>query len=253
MINFRDMGGIKTTDGRQIKKGMLFRTAIIKPKTRKDLRYLLSLKLNYIIDLRNPYEVEKHPDYIPEGCEHINAPVLISKADTGVVPRDIKQYVANAIQEDIILATKEFEETYNFMPYSIEAYSKLFKVLNEGKRIAFHCTAGKDRTGIAAMMIQLALGCSKESVVEEYLKTDIYRKRFNRIRHTLIKLFVRKKYLIDYFVMCAYAHESYIQLGLKAIFDKYSTIEEFLFNEYGVTKENIAKWQEIYLEKDTNN
>jgi protein-tyrosine phosphatase len=200
--------------------------------------------------LRNPYEVEKHPDYIPEGCQYISAPVLISKADSGVVPRDIKQYVTNAIKEEIEVAIKEFADTYNFMPYSIEAYSKLFNVLNEGKKIAFHCTAGKDRTGIAAMMIQLALGCSQESVVEEYLKTDKYRRRFNRTRHTLIKLFVRKKFLMDYFVMCAYAHESYIQLGLKAVFDKYPTIEEFLIKEYGVSNENIEKWKEFYLEED---
>lgn len=244
------MGGIKTAEGKRIKNGMLFRTAIIKPRNKKELRYLNSLKLDYIVDLRNPYEIDKHPDYIPAGCEYINAPVLISKADTGVVPRDIKEYVKNAIQEDIELATKEFADTYNFMPYSVEAYSKLFKVLNEGKKIAFHCTAGKDRTGIAAMMIQLALGCTMESVVEEYLKTDRYRRRFNATRHALIKIFVRKKYLVEYFVMCAYAHESYIRLGLKAIYDKYPTIGDFLLNEYGVTKENIEKWKEIYLEKD---
>lgn len=250
MINFRDMGGIKTENGKRIKNGMLFRTAIIKPRGKKQLKYLLSLNLDYIVDLRNPYEVEKNPDYIPKGCEYISAPVLLSRPDTGVVPKDYKKYIANAIQEDIDKAAIEFDATYNFMPYSIEAYSKLFNVLNQGKKIAFHCTAGKDRTGIAAMMIQLALGCSVESVVEEYLKTDKYRKRYNKSRHTLIKIFVRRKYLVDYFVMCAYAHESYIRLGLKAIFDKYPTIEEFLLQEYGVTKENIESWKEFYLEED---
>jgi protein-tyrosine phosphatase len=211
---------------------------------------LLSLNLDYIVDLRNPYEVEKNPDYIPKGCEYISAPVLLSRPDTGVVPKDYKKFIKNAIQEDIDKAAIEFHETYNFMPYSIDAYSEIFKVLNQGKKIAFHCTAGKDRTGIAAMMIQFALGCSKESVVEEYLKTDHYRRRYNRIRLTLLKLFVRRKYLIDYFVMCAYAHENYIQLGLKAIFDKYPTVEEFLLKEYGVTKEDIDKWKEFYLEED---
>lgn len=250
MINFRDMGGIRTTDGKRIKKGMLFRSAVINPRNKKEMKYLLSLNLDYILDLRNPYEVEKKPDFIPEGCQYINAPVLLNKADSGVVPRDIKEYVTNAIQEEIEEATREFAETYSYMPYSVEAYTKLFKIMNEGKRIAFHCTAGKDRTGVAAMMVQLALGCSRESVIEEYIKTDIYRKRFNATVHFIIKLFVRKKYLVDYFVTCAYAHESFIHLALNAIFDKYKTIEEFLNAEYGVTAEDIAGWKEVYLEED---
>lgn len=248
MINFRDMGGIETIDGRHIKSGMLFRTAIINPKNKKELKYLLSLKLDYIIDLRNPYEAVKHPDYIPMNCQYISAPVLITYENSGVVPKSIKKYVTTATKQEILSATQEFADTYDFMPYSVEAYSKLFEKLREGKRIAFHCTAGKDRTGIAAMIIQLALGCSQKSAIDEFLKTDVFRKKYNDKYNFIIKLLTRKQYLRDYFVMCAYAHESFIVHALKAIFDKYATIEDFLATEYSIPFEDVEKWKELYLE-----
>ncbi|NLL56785.1 MAG: tyrosine-protein phosphatase [Clostridiales bacterium] len=250
MINFRDMGGIVTADGRKIKTGLLFRADTIRPRNKKQLQYLLSLNLDYIIDLRNPYEIEKHPNFIPEGAKYINAPVLIDKVDSNVVPKSIRLYFKTAVKEEVEKDIIEFAETYKDMPYATKAYTHLFQAMNEHKKIAFHCAAGKDRTGIAAMIVQLALGCTKESVIEEYLKSNYYRRRFNRIRYFLLSLLIKKRFLRDYFVACAYAHKSYIESALKAISDKYAAIEEFLLNEYGITNKDIDSWKEFYLEKD---
>src|SRR5699024_12834665 len=58
------------------------------------------------------------------------------------------------------------------------AYRKMFNVLlendKEGESVVFHCTAGKDRTGVAAFLILSALGVSEKQIVEDYLYTNLF-------------------------------------------------------------------------------
>ena len=45
--------------------------------------------------------------------------------------------------------------------------------------VYFHCTAGKDRTGVAGFLIMIALGMSEEDAIQEYLLSNIYLKESN--------------------------------------------------------------------------
>lgn len=65
------------------------------------------------------------------------------------------------------------------MPFNNKAFDKLFKLLlkNDGS-VYYHCSAGKDRTGIATFLIMMALDMNEEDAINEYLLSNKYLKNF---------------------------------------------------------------------------
>lgn len=247
--NFRDMGGLELPSGGVIKAGKLYRTCKLRPKNGDDKRFLASLGLDCVIDFRTPEEVKEKPDKLPKGVEYVNASVFGDTKFRILAPTRKSCFAmlscTDAQFDEIMDGVRD---AYEYMPYAKHAYSELFSRMNEGKTIAFHCTAGKDRTGVAAMIIELALGRTRRQALEEYMRSN-NRKTGKTAR--LMKL-VKPLRLSDKFYECvrynSRVHEELFDRAWNAIFDKYATIEDFLLAEYGVTAENIADWKRYYTE-----
>ena len=140
-------------------------------------------------------------------------------------------------------------DSYAYMPYARHAYKELFARLNAGRKLAFHCTAGKDRTGVAALIIELALGRTREQAHEQYMLSNQKRAGKNGKLMKMLKLLP----LSDKFYECVNystrTHDELFDIAYDAIFSKYPTIDEFLLKEYGVTAENIKAWRDTYTEE----
>ena len=132
------------------------------------------------------------------------------------------------------------------MPFS-PAYNRIFEAMDEGKRFDFHCTEGKDRTGIAAFLIELALGRDETEIRKEYLLSNEYRP--NKDRSWLKYIGVPKSLIAD-IAFCESTHDELLDLSEKMILEKYNGFDEYLEKEFGVTEERRNKWREIYLEKE---
>ena len=249
LLNFRDLGGLETQDGKKIKSGRIYRTAIFEPRTQADRDLISSMNIDTIIDLRSIYEVEEVKDVVPNNVEYILAPPFSDGEFGDLVPTKKRQ---NAL---FFMSTKEVEgliplmhRMYAFLPYATDAYSNIFECMNENKNFAFHCTAGKDRTGVGAMLVELALGRDHDQIVEQYLLSNETRKdwiKFTRFKVSLLPVSKGKKEFA-YFAMGV--AQSLIDSAYNAIFDKYQTIEDFLLDVYGITKEQIDLWKTNYLE-----
>ena len=249
LLNFRDLGGLETQDGKKIKSGRIYRTAIFEPRTQADRDLIFSMNIDTIIDLRSIYEVEEVKDVVPANVEYILAPPFSDGEFGDLVPTKKRQ---NAL---FFMSTKEVEgliplmhRMYAFLPYATDAYSNIFKCMNENKNFAFHCTAGKDRTGVGAMLVELALGRDHDQIVEQYLLSNETRKdwiKFTRFKVSLLPVSKGKKEFA-YFAMGV--AQSLIDSAYNAIFDKYQTIEDSLLDVYGITKEQIDLWKTNYLE-----
>ena len=62
---------------------------------------------------------------------------------------------------------------YRQMLFGNKAYKELFRALEVGETpVLFHCSGGKDRTGVAAMIILLALGASDETIRQDFVRTN---------------------------------------------------------------------------------
>lgn len=168
--NFRELGGYKTSDGREVKWGMLYRSGAMNQLTEADFRYLASLGLKTVVDFRDNREREKEPVKWPAG----SAPQVFAK-DYSMDHTGLGKLLS---QPDLTgeQARAAMETLYRDIPLSFaDQYRVLFsQLLGDDGAVAFNCTAGKDRTGVAAAILLTALGIPREAVIEDYLLSNQY-------------------------------------------------------------------------------
>lgn len=240
------MGGLETPYGK-IKEGKLYRTSTLVAKTEADKHFIEGLDLDCILDYRITEEAKENPDYVPEGVEYLHVPILREDGALVGLTDKAKLKFLRATPEMSKALIEGISGTYKEMPFSL-GYKELFKRMDEGKTIAFHCTAGKDRTGISAMLIELAFDRNLEDIKHEYMLSNDMRLATNLRIKRIMKLALAPKHAID---ACWYAltnHVENLETSLALILEKYGTFKNYLKEHYGVTEERIAKWKEYYIE-----
>lgn len=248
--NFRDLGGLELPDGGIIRHGKLYRTSRLYPKNAADRSLLKRMNLDCVVDLRTPQEVKEKPDKLPKEVEYVNASVFGNTEFEVLAPTRSSQMTmlrcTNGQYDEIMNGIRK---SYEYMPYAVDAYGQLFRRLNEGKTVAFHCTAGKDRTGVAAMIIELALGRTEAQAREQYMLSNVTRAE----RTEKLMKFLRMLPLKEKFYECALyssrVHDELFDAAYGAIFSKYATIGDFLADVYGITERNLADWKRFYTDK----
>ena len=175
--NFRDFGGYPTENGGRIKRGLLYRSGHLHRATDEDLARFSRLGIKTICDLRSIGERQHEPDRVPdvEAVTFFNIPM-----------RPIVEYHARSLRRLFSLMFGE-ERKRDYIAESYVAYrayavdylpemKALLKYLADPEHlpVLIHCSAGKDRTGVLAGLIQQVLGVSLERVMEDYLKTEKY-------------------------------------------------------------------------------
>jgi len=115
-----------------------------------------------------------------------------------------------------------------------------------GKSLLFHCTAGKDRTGIGAALVLAALGVPKNEILNDYIATDYYRRDENKRVAGMMaeRMHVSKKVSND---MLA-ARASYLNAFFAAINHDFGSIDHFLQGPLGLDKVKLAKLRSMYLQ-----
>jgi protein-tyrosine phosphatase len=172
-INFRDLGGYETADGRRVKWNRLFRCGHMALLTDADLARLHAMDISVICDFRAAEENEKNPSRLsPELAALRHNLQIVPKAampfadyvksfGTGELDADSFRAVQHAIYREYVT---------DFAGH----YATMFRLImaGEGRAALIHCTAGKDRTGIGAALILFALGVPEETIHEDYLLSN---------------------------------------------------------------------------------
>lgn len=167
--NFRDLGGYPTEDGSQIRWRTVFRCAHFANVDAVGWNQLSELDIRWLIDLREQAEC----DAAPTNWRAASTPELIS------VPRsagayDNRQMLAFEPGMDLLRARALRVKAYCDKVLGFKhAIAAMFQTLasDQPGSLAFHCMAGKDRTGYLAAVLLTWLGVSREHVVEDYLLT----------------------------------------------------------------------------------
>lgn len=167
--NVRDLGGIARADGRRIREGLLLRTGRLENATDGDIRRLRDMGLWAVIDFRDEGELLQAPDREVPGASYYHLRALPDLSEN-FKPIDDEGYTAQGLHDD-------FHRIYNYLalsPEAQEAYTEFFRILlaSEGRPVLWHCTQGKDRTGVAALLLLTALGMDGDTVEEEYMLTN---------------------------------------------------------------------------------
>ena len=161
--NLRDLGGYKTQNGKHVKKGYFFRSSRLMDFDQAELEILNSLHIKKIYDLRSKEEVKDAPDPELQGAEYIHSSAAVRADGTEVNFSPAALIAENVYSKE---SNDEFtHKVYGNLPFCY-AYKKIFEDIIAGNvPILFHCSAGKDRTGIAAILILLALGVDEETAM----------------------------------------------------------------------------------------
>ena len=172
-LNFRDIGGYATADGRRLQTGLVYRSDHLNGVTADGLASLRALGLRTVVDLRRDDERQRQPSRLPDAVEVVWAHAdAADRAAPGDFIAQVKAGEVVTVSEDEVVALYEemLEGAGGMFRAVIEAAARA----DEGA-VLFHCTAGKDRTGLSAMLLQRMCGVSEADVVSDFLLTDGYR------------------------------------------------------------------------------
>ncbi len=165
-FNVRDLGGLPTTEGRLVRTGRVFRADSPAGLTEADKSVVGSLQLAHVIDLRSGLEAQEgswavHPDMRRTLFEIID-PVKHPHPSNDIALPDIADHEAFAQRY-----VRRLDEGGVSLAAAAQA---LTRSVDEG--VIFHCSAGKDRTGLLAAFVLTAIGVDREHVIADYGASD---------------------------------------------------------------------------------
>jgi len=243
-INFRDLGGHITQDGRRVKKKRIFRSGNLSQLTAEDRSILESLGIVHVIDYRSHDEASREKNQV------------IRNAVYEVCPAAPATHAAAAAGSDFFseanlssLAADFMETFYQNLPFRNPAYKILFSRLEnlESGALLHHCAVGKDRTGVSSALILLALNVPVETVIEEYRQSDQglkphHEKIFARVTPHLSKLAIERMHY------ATSAGETFIRSAFSAILKRYKSFEEYFHAEYDLDQKRLEALRHKYLD-----
>lgn len=248
--NSRDLAGYPTTDGHHIKAGRLFRTALLHGLDEHDLATLHQLNVTRVIDFRDGAEVSDLPDRLPTGATYLHLPVF-KEDETGASLSTSKPMKRLVIDYE---AGKEWMFTAYCDMVTIDsakdAYREFFRQLlsaNDNEATIFHCTAGKDRTGMAAYFLMRALGVVPEVAAQDYLWTNVYSADRVRMRINTVKAAGGNDVAIFNVRTMSAALPEYLQTATKLINARYGDMDHFISEFLNLSAGDIADLRQLYL------
>lgn len=173
--NFRDMGGIKTQQGKTIVWGKIFRSGHLNGLSKGEIKKVQDLGIGSIVDLRTSEETNKKPDRYPDSTRYFNYNAFEQEQDQLIKTR-------KAVFKGTISADESIELLKAFYGYypteNTEIISEIIKtLLDQDHAVLFHCSAGKDRTGMIGALILSILKVDRETIDQEYLLSNNYRQK----------------------------------------------------------------------------
>lgn len=260
--NFRDVGGYETDAGKHVRWGLIYRTGAMSQLTDRDYALLNTLGIRVFCDLRSAEERVLAPTRaeavsgsryfaVDYSANSIFQPLLSGDATTSV--NDASAGKAGGQRN-----------SYREWPQSLAPqYREIFDALIAGEApLAFNCSAGQDRTGVATALVLAALGVPRETILEDYHLSTLYRRpQFERGTadyQTLAATNVVARFYVESSKRGADAlkprplYDDAGRARLLATFDeieqRWGTIERYLEQVLDVDTNDIARLRALYLE-----
>lgn len=238
--NFRDVA-----IGPKMKKNLLFRCAKLSTLNNEDIVKLENIKPYAIIDFRDPKEIKKAPDNLSDNLfsKYVSLPISASTLNRMVAEKNIQG-------DNRLTYEKVMEESYKlYLNNHKHVWKEFINILlnSNSNPIIFHCSAGKDRTGIASYIIQSLLNSSIELIYENYLLSN---QLLSSIAATAEQTTSSKnddlKITNVMLKALGKVQKSYLNSAIYEIKEKYQTLEMYIFNELGFNENDIKKLIKLY-------
>ena len=251
--NTRDLGGMRTADGRTVAEGKLIRSGQLAGLSESDIVRLSEL-IDAIADFRTEEEKTEDPDCDIPGAAYHYIPILEAVAAGVSHEAESEEQVFARLVFDPEASGNHMCDMYRKFAesdYSVSQYARFIRLLLEDhdRAVLWHCSVGKDRAGTATVIILKILGVSDEDIIRDYLDTNGYLKdeldrviAYARMKtgsdDPRIESSVRKLYSTD---------RAYLQSFLDAVDRRFGSFGEYVHEGLGLSDSDIRLLKEKYL------
>ena len=233
-INFRDLGGYPSADGRRLRWGRVFRSDLLTDLSDSDLAVIQALGLRTVCDLRADSEREQKPDReIPGTVAHA----------IGFMPRGGEELMANARSlsaEQVVTSVTAIYQ--DFLLTRSAHFASLFELLLQADRLPllFHCASGRDRTGTAAVLLLSALGVPRTVIAQDYALSDMYRRD--------IRFQLGDGIAPEVMAAVTRSHPAYLAAVFALIDERWGSMENYLREALGLSDAAREYLKDLLLE-----
>jgi protein-tyrosine phosphatase len=236
IVNFRDLGGYETTDGRRLKWGQVFRSGHLARISEKDKILIKRMGIKVICDFRSPGEVEAQPDWLPEdgSVTYDHYPIVHGEFDPVDAMERLQKGDISWLTEDFVI--KRYIKKIDEFP---NVWGEIIHTLSDPKNrpLVFHCTAGKDRAGACAAIILLALGVPEDIVIYDHGLSNVYiADALKMINERIKALGIDPDDVAPYFT----APRNAIIAFVDHIRETYGSAADYLRTKAGISNETLA-------------
>ncbi len=245
--NFRDIGGYTAERGKKVRWGKIFRASSMSNLSKKDVNYLENKKIDRIIDFRTTTEVYNEPDKKLNSSIDINIPAMsVDQTNSRIKYRQLNQ-----TYEKKSYGYFKMLDNYKHLiedGISNKAYYNFFKTLvNEKNSLIFHCTAGKDRTGIASMLLMGLLGINYTEIKHDYLLSNRLSLNIMETRLRFMKTQGASKSELENIKAMWTVNIDYLNKALDTIKGLSGNLKKYLKDYIQLKEEDINILKEKYL------
>jgi protein-tyrosine phosphatase len=243
-LNFRDLGGYVAQDGRTVRWNTLFRSGTTHAMTARDIAALEARHIRYAYDLRSNRERSSRPTRLTAVAQ-LEVRYLEHEHLPGDLQEAMKSPHAGPQQSRQLMIS-----LYRELPNQFSAaYRTLFQHIADGDLpLVFNCTAGKDRTGVAAALLLTAIGISREQILEDYMLTE----RFFERSCEMILADARALFLKDVdravWEPLMRVHPDYLNAMFDELMATHGSVEHYMLERLGVDEAQRARMREHLLE-----
>ena len=175
--NARDLGGIPVEGGNVVKRGLFVRGGALSGATESDCERLFGeIGVACVIDLRTGWERREKPDVEIAGVDYVHIP-FYDLEKVGIEYTEPAKGT-KVIGRDVACEPERFYRSLSnalTVRQMREGMGVAFSRALSGQPVYEHCSGGKDRAGVFALLILTVLGASRESILEDYLFTNVSR------------------------------------------------------------------------------
>ncbi|WP_404985326.1 tyrosine-protein phosphatase [Chryseobacterium sp. M5] len=236
VINFRTIGNIKNNDGRTLKEGMLYRSGHLYQLKKKSLKTFQNLGIKEIIDLRNSKEISQKPDQLSDAFIYKNYSAF---EDEGDQLNEAKKLVLKGKVKGSDADQRMLDFYKNYITENPAIIKEIIhEILDSETPVLYHCTAGKDRTGIITALILTILKFDRTTIYNDYLLSNNYRKQLVKKRlHLANNLhFLFPKMDLNVIEKLSWVEKNYLETAFSEIDKKYGSIDIYIHQNLGISE-----------------
>lgn len=246
-VNFRDLGGYATADGRRVRWGRLFRSGHLARLDAADKAWFGALEVATVCDFRLPEEAAGEATELP-GAPRVD----VLGIPPGVGDRHYldRLFARDPAPAEVLEGVHAIMRSY---ARDVRAqYRRLFERVLAAERgaVLINCSAGKERTGLGAALILSALGVPRATVLYDFMLSRRYFPAAAEVPRVLEKYGVRDRGAAGRALIAPLleTHESYLQSALAVLDEEFGSIAAFLQRGLGLGDAELAGLRTRYTE-----